>query len=215
MQHGPYQVWITALCWLHRADPWENEEAGLEALFCRNPGFHESPWSECFLFNCFYVGRKTGFKKILCQSMWFSISYSILKIWVWKLITIIEQENISSTLITYIHENILSRWMDKKAVVHICNGIVLSHIKEHIWLSSNEVDGSRAYYTEWSKSGRDKQISSINTYMWNLERWYWWIYLQGSSGDPGIENRLLDVGNRKERVRLMEKAAWKHVHYHM
>ena len=23
----------------------------------------------------------------------------------------------------------------------------------------------------------------INTYIWNLERWYWWTYLQGSNGE--------------------------------
>ena len=28
--------------------------------------------------------------------------------------------------------------MDKEAVVHIHNGILLSHKKEHIWVSSNE-----------------------------------------------------------------------------
>ena len=30
--------------------------------------------------------------------------------------------------------------MDKEVVVHIHNGILLSHKKEHIWVSSNEVD---------------------------------------------------------------------------
>ena len=28
--------------------------------------------------------------------------------------------------------------------------------KEHIWVSSNEVDEPRAYYTEWSKSERER-----------------------------------------------------------
>ena len=47
-------------------------------------------------------------------------------------------------------------------MVHIYNGILLSHKKEHIWVSSNEVDEPRAYYTEWSKSEREKQILYIN-----------------------------------------------------
>ena len=64
-QHGRYPVWITALRSLECADPWQNEVAGLEALFCRIPGFHKSLWPDCFLFNHFYVGRKTGLKKIL------------------------------------------------------------------------------------------------------------------------------------------------------
>ena len=36
--------------------------------------------------------------------------------------------------------------MDKEAVVHIYNGILLRHKKEHIWDCSNEVDEPRAYY---------------------------------------------------------------------
>ena len=54
----------------------------------------------------------------------------------------------------------------------------MTHIykKECIWLSSNEVDEVRAFNTEWTKSERE-QISYINTYVWNLERWFWWTYL--------------------------------------
>ena len=33
------------------------------------------------------------------------------------------------------------------------------------------MDEPRAYYTEWSKSEREKQILYINAYIWNLERW--------------------------------------------
>ena len=59
---------------------------------------------------------------------------------------------------------------------------------ECIWVSSNEVDEPRAYYTEWSKSEREKQIPSTNAYIWSLERWYWWNYLQGSNGDTFCQN---------------------------
>ena len=85
----------------------------------------------------------------------------------------------------------INRWTEKEAVVHIQNALLLSHKKEHIWVSSNEVDEPRAYYTEQSKSEREKQISYTN--IWNLERWYWWNYLQGSSGDTDTENRLMDT----------------------
>ena len=37
--------------------------------------------------------------------------------------------------------------MDKEDVVHIHNGILLGHKKEHTLVSSNEVDEPRAYYT--------------------------------------------------------------------
>ena len=42
-----------------------------------------------------------------------------------------------------------------KVVVHMHNWILLGHKKEHIWVSSDEVDETRAYYTEWSKSERE------------------------------------------------------------
>ena len=60
--------------------------------------------------------------------------------------------------------------MDKEVVIHTHNGILLSYKKEHIWISSKEVDEPRTYYTEWSKSERETQISYINTYIYNLER---------------------------------------------
>ena len=47
----------------------------------------------------------------------------------------------------------------------------------------------RDYYTEWSKSEREKQI--IYAYIWSLERWYWQAYMQGNDGDMG--NRLVDT----------------------
>ena len=68
--------------------------------------------------------------------------------------------------------------MDKEVVVHIHNRILLSYEKEGIWVSSNEVDEPRAYYTEWNKSERERQILYINAYIWNLKRWYWWFYVK-------------------------------------
>ena len=59
----------------------------------------------------------------------------------------------------------------KKAVVHIHNGVLLSHWKENIWISSTEVDETWANYTEWSKPERKPPIQYTNTYIWNLERW--------------------------------------------
>ena len=50
------------------------------------------------------------------------------------------------------------------------NGILLSYRKEHIWVSSYELDKSWAYDSEWNKWERKKQISYINAYTWTLER---------------------------------------------
>ena len=61
--------------------------------------------------------------------------------------------------------------MDKKAVVHIHNGVLLSCKKEFIWISSDEMDETGADYTEWSKPERKTSIQYANAYIWNLERW--------------------------------------------
>ena len=80
----------------------------------------------------------------------------------------------------------------KEVVVHIYNGILLSYKKECIWVSSNEVDEPGAYYTEWSKSERERQILHINAYIWNLERQNWWSGMQGNKVDTNVKNKLLD-----------------------
>ena len=80
------------------------------------------------------------------------------------------------------------RWMDKEVVVHIPNGILLGHKKECIWVSSGEV---------------------ILTHIYSLEKWFWRIYLQGSSRERDIENRLMDMERGEETVRCMERVTWK------
>ena len=48
--------------------------------------------------------------------------------------------------------------LTKKVAIHIQNGILLSHKKEHIWLSSNKIDEPKTNYTEWSKPEREKRV---------------------------------------------------------
>ena len=91
----------------------------------------------------------------------------------------------------------IDRWMDK-VVVHIYNRILFSHKREHIWVSSDEVDEPRTYNTEWSESETERYISYSNTSIQNLEEWYWRIYLQGSSGETDIENGHGERGGEGE-----------------
>ena len=67
-----------------------------------------------------------------------------------------------------VHGIFQARILEWGAIAFSHNGILLSHKKECIWVSSNEVDEPRAYYTEWSKWEREKQTLYINTYIWNL-----------------------------------------------
>ena len=54
--------------------------------------------------------------------------------------------------------------MDKKVLVHIHNGILLSYKKEHILVSSNEVDETGAYYTKWSQKEKHQYSILTNIY---------------------------------------------------
>jgi len=55
----------------------------------------------------------------------------------------------------------IHRWMDKEVVVHIHNGISLSHRKECIWVSFDEVNEHRTYYTEWYESETENKYSIL------------------------------------------------------
>ena len=43
------------------------------------------------------------------------------------------------------------------------------------------------------KSESKRPVLYINACVWNLERWYWWACLQGSSWNTETENRLVDT----------------------
>ena len=69
----------------------------------------------------------------------------------------------------------------------------LASIRQN-WVIGSEVDVPRVCRTEWSKSEREKQILCINTYVWNLEKWYRWTYLRGGNRDADRENVHVDPG---------------------
>ena len=48
--------------------------------------------------------------------------------------------------------------MDNEGVVHIYNGILLSHKKEGNNAICSNVDATRDCHTEWRKSERERQI---------------------------------------------------------
>ena len=47
-------------------------------------------------------------------------------------------------------------WNENWSFPGLWHGILLSHKKECIWVSSSEVDGPGTYYIEWSQSEKDK-----------------------------------------------------------
>ena len=62
-------------------------------------------------------------------------------------------------------------------------------------------------HSEVSQKEKDKYC--IRTYIRNLEKLYLRIYLQGNNGETDIENRLMDMGRREQRMRCMERVTWK------
>ena len=60
----------------------------------------------------------------------------------------------------------INKGMDKEDVVHICNGILLSHKKWKNAICSN-IGGPRDSHTQWSKSERERQRSHKIINMWD------------------------------------------------
>ena len=94
----------------------------------------------------------------------------------------------------------ISRGMDKEDMAHIDKGILLGHKKEWNCVTGREVDGPKDCHTEWSQSERERQISHINTYMWNLEKWYRCSYLKSRKRDKDVQNK--HVNTKRERAGL-------------
>ena len=78
--------------------------------------------------------------------------------------------------------------MDKEDVVHIYNGILLSHEKERNNAIYSNMDATRDYHMKWSKSDRERQIPYAITYMWNLK---YDTNLQNRNRFINIENKLM------------------------
>ena len=76
-------------------------------------------------------------------------------------------------------------------MVYIYNGILFIERNEIgsivvMWMSLEPVIQSKV-------SQKEKNMLYINTYVWNLEREYWWTYFQRSNGDADVENGLVDT----------------------
>ena len=64
----------------------------------------------------------------------------------------------------------INKGIDQEDVVHIYNGILLSHKKEWNNAIYSNMDGPRDYHTKWSKPDRERQMSYDIAYMWNLKK---------------------------------------------
>ena len=62
----------------------------------------------------------------------------------------------------------VSRWMDKKAVVHLRNGILLGYKNVGNLTFCDSVNGPGEYYVKWNKPVRERQVPYDFTCVWNL-----------------------------------------------
>ena len=62
----------------------------------------------------------------------------------------------------------MGRRTDTEVVVHIYNGLLLSYKKEHIAVSSNEVDETAVYYIQSEVSQKEKHQYSILTHIYGI-----------------------------------------------
>ena len=81
-------------------------------------------------------------------------------------------------------------------MVHIYNGMLLSHKKEQNNAICSSMDGPRDSHTGWSKSDRERQISYNIAHMWNLTKGYKWTYLQNRNIVTDVENKLMVTGGK-------------------
>ena len=129
--------------------------------------------------------------KDTCTPMFTTAIFTIARIW--------KQPKYPST------EEWIKMW-------YIYNGILLSHKKERNWVMCRDVDGPRDCHTEWIKS--EKQISYVNAYMWNLEKWYRWTYLQSRNRDTDIEKKHMDTKGGRE-VGGIGRLGLTYIHYYL
>ena len=77
------------------------------------------------------------------------------------------------------------RWMDKEDVIHLYNGNICH--KKWNWVICRDVDGS-VIQNEVRKSKTS-----------NLEKWYRWVYFQGSNREADVGNGCMDTVGGKGR----------------
>ena len=63
----------------------------------------------------------------------------------------------------------IDRCVDEEDVLHLYNGILLSHKKEWNNAIGSNMISTGDKHTKWRKSDREKQISHNITYTWNLK----------------------------------------------
>ena len=71
----------------------------------------------------------------------------------------------------------INREMDKEDVVHIYKGLLPIKKNDIVPFAEMWIDLESVIQSEISRKEK-KKLLQVNAYMWNLEKWYRWTYLQ-------------------------------------
>ena len=80
-------------------------------------------------------------------------------------------------------------------------------------MSEREKQVSDTNIRKTSIRKRKTSIREIYIYIWNLEKWYRWTYLQGRNRNSDVEKTWTQQG--KERVGQIDRVALKHTRHHV
>ena len=72
------------------------------------------------------------------------------------------------------------------------------HTKKGNWVICSDMHDLE-YVVQSDVSQKEEQISYINIFIQNLEKWYRWTYLQDRNRDINIKNRLVDTQGPGEK----------------
>ena len=92
----------------------------------------------------------------------------------------------------------VKEWI-KKVMVHIYNGILLSHKKEWHNAICNNMAGHRDCHTEWRRQ-RKINIIWYHFYVESKKKWYKWTYLQNRN--TIVKKLTVTEGEKKGRDKL-------------
>jgi len=82
----------------------------------------------------------------------------------------------------------IDRRVAKEEVVHIHNGILLSHWKERKNSIFSNMDGPRNYHAKWSQSDNETPASNAFTDMWNLKKRTEWTSFWADTDSQTLKN---------------------------
>ena len=71
----------------------------------------------------------------------------------------------------------------------ICSDEIL---QRNFWLSKPDLETVIRTEVSQKEEKKNNQISYVNAYIWNPEKWHRWTYLQGRNRDTNTENKRMD-----------------------